>query len=797
MQRRKLIKSTLPQRAAQSGARLTDLTTQDYQATPGTQPGLPEAYANAWSRGLFAPGAPVTPLITDDEQPRIFDYASGINLYFTPRGGYDLLPFPTLRQFARLCEEINIVKEAIKRETRALDWDIVPIDDKDNTDYSSEIARLRAWWESPDGLCGFDQWQNMLMEEMLVLDAAAIWFGNNGKRDVAYIFDGSIIRPLLDERGMTPDPPVPAYVSYIKGRNWQWFTSDRLIYRPFNAAANSPYGMSPTEFFVLRVNEAIRRKMSAASYWDSTNIPEMLAGLPETWTTQQIEEFQAYWDALLTGDIDKLRRMKFLPAKAGTLPVHEVRRPTENSQADEWMLRLACWCFGILPSEIGLVTGSKGLGGKGFLEGQENAEFRFGFGPVVKYLQSLYTQMTRRLTNQPLKWMFTDIGPQEDRTSEFALQQAKLFAGAIDINVIRQAEGQEPIPDAQPFIVVGNQITLLKDLFNPKTPAQPNPFGGAGATAQNEQPPAKATGVTVSEQPPEVLKVALGEWREKVKRRMADGKPALCDPPQHVKALIPQGAIDHVRQHLTNDANALGVFSEPFLAKAAGAKHATAQRDQIEASLRQKLAATLKDLPQDSYDPDSIISASDSYWQEFKTALIEALGPELASGYLLGVDEARINPLFQPSTSVSVDWTLVNNSAVQAARDHTLKLSGELTENTVSGVQDAVTNWIEQGGALSDLTDAINELIDDPVRAETIAQTESTRAFAAGNKTAWRAAGVPQFTFHTVEDSIVCTICEANDGQVFDMDDADNTPPIHVRCRCYIQPMTEEGDNGE
>jgi hypothetical protein len=473
--------------------------------------GLAEAYAGTWgANGVFTPGIPLPPFSSADEKPRVFDYQSGINLYLTPRTGYGLMPFAQLKNFSDMSDAVRIVIEAVKREIRSLDWDIQNADPTDNADYSSDIEQLRAFWRKPDGFTEFDGWCNAVLEDMLVYDAVSLWLDQDGSGNVLAVeqIDGSTIRPLLDARGRIPRAPVPAYMQMIKGRNWQWFSADRLLYRPFNTSASSPYGRSPIEFLILRINESLRRQNAATTYWDTTNVPEAFAFLPADWTTDQISQFQDYIDGILAGNVEKLRRIKFLPSPGSGQPVYEFRRPdAEASNAfDEFMLRMTCYAFGFLPSELGLVPG-EGLGGAGFMAGQENSMYRFGIGPITQYLQNLFTGIVQRQTKSPLVWRFVNIGPQEDKTAAASLMQMQLQNGVIDINTWRAKEGQPAIPNAKPFIVIAGMPVMLEDLFKPGQPAtsQDDAIDQAGQPVEIE---AESTPADKPESKPEVNPVA-------------------------------------------------------------------------------------------------------------------------------------------------------------------------------------------------------------------------------------------------------------------------------------------------
>jgi hypothetical protein len=566
---------------------MTDNTLTTTSGEPNTSltpsQAMAQAYAGTWgANGLFVPGTPMQPIVADDEKPRVFDYPIGINLYLTPRTGYGLLPFSMLRNFANSCDAVRIVIEAIKREIRAMEWDIILDEnsDDDDTDYTDEITRLREFWKTPDGATEFDAWCNSVLDDLLVVDAVSLWTDVDGTSTIVGVeqIDGTTIRPLLDQRGRTPRAPIPAYMQAVKGMNWQWFSADRLLYRPFNTSAGSPYGMSPIEFLLLRINETLRRQYAQTTYWDTTNIPEAFAFLPAEWSPDQIEGFQTYIDNMLAGNVGKLRRLKFLPSPGSGTPVHEFRRPDAQQSIiyDEWMMRMTCWAFGFLPSELGLMAG-RGLGGKGFSEGQENSLFRFGIGPLVQYLQNLFSGIVKRQTKAPLVWRFKNVGPEEDKKAEFDLDDARLRSGVVDINVLRAKAGQELVPNAKPFIVIGTQAILLQDLFADKPAPIALPTLPAGSGPQDAIPPTLgAPGQTQAPTPTAApsapadkpaakadhaqLALALDHWREKARRRLGDGKAPDCEPPALSKSIIPEPLQSAIRSALVGAKTATDII---------------------------------------------------------------------------------------------------------------------------------------------------------------------------------------------------------------------------------------------
>lgn len=200
-------------------------------------------------------------------------------------------------------------------------------------------------------------------------------------------------------------------------------------------------------------------------------------------------------------------------------------------------------------------------------------------------------------------------------------------------------------------------------------------------------------------------------------------------------------------------------------------------------------------------------------WGKFADRGRETLTPLVIAAVLHGIKEARTDERFGALDSfvnkldkkkakrkpVKVDWSLVNRDAETFARDYAYDLITGITETTVADTQAAISRWIEAGNALDDLKQSLTTIFASPARAEMIAQTESTRAFAEGNTRAWVAAKVPARRWFTVRDGDVCEICDPLHGKVVPLGkpfksidgDIDN-PPAHPRCRCYVQPAFED-----
>lgn len=137
-----------------------------------------------------------------------------------------------------------------------------------------------------------------------------------------------------------------------------------------------------------------------------------------------------------------------------------------------------------------------------------------------------------------------------------------------------------------------------------------------------------------------------------------------------------------------------------------------------------------------------------------------------------------------------VDLNLLNEAAHAYAQQHTFELVSGVTETSQKVLQAQFSEWIASGEPLPKLVDALAPMFG-PVRADMIASTEITRAYANSNIMAWREYGADGQRWQTAVDDIVCEQCGPLHGQEYRLGDSEHTPPIHPRCRCWLQPVVK------
>ena len=143
-------------------------------------------------------------------------------------------------------------------------------------------------------------------------------------------------------------------------------------------------------------------------------------------------------------------------------------------------------------------------------------------------------------------------------------------------------------------------------------------------------------------------------------------------------------------------------------------------------------------------------------------------------GQLSGVTQQLVGMSIteiQNALAAGADWALVNSEALAWAQQHAGEAITGIMQTTETATRQAVTNWIASGEELPALTKSLSQLPGAPYsksRAELIATTEVTKAYAEANNRIFESVGIPPAIF---------------------------LPPLHPRCRC-VQRAASLG-NGE
>lgn len=181
---------------------------------------------------------------------------------------------------------------------------------------------------------------------------------------------------------------------------------------------------------------------------------------------------------------------------------------------------------------------------------------------------------------------------------------------------------------------------------------------------------------------------------------------------------------------------------------------------------------------------------SDEFWKQIEEEMWDEIAVVVVSIILAGIDGGAA--LLPSSAQSIIKFDTLYSAVREYAEEYRFNLIRGINDTTRVQTIAAIDEWLDSGKPLSKLEDALVPIFGES-RAEKIAVTETTRLFARGNQAAWESTGlVSSVTWMTANDDRVCDVCDGLDGSIIGVGDIDAMPPLHVNCRCYLQPVFDD-----
>lgn len=442
----------------------------------------------------FGPGQPLQPVAQEQAQGRAFDFPVNVNVTTTPRNTENVT-FAQMRQLADSYDLLRLIIETRKDQMTALQWSIKPR--KEGAQPDARCDKIAAFLKFPDQEHDWATWLRMVLEEMLVIDAATIYPRQTVGGDLYALetIDGGSIKRVLDETGRTPMPPEVAYQQILKGLPAVDYSRDELIYKPRNPRANRVYGYSPVEQIIMTVNIAMRRQLHQLQFYTEGNVPEALIGVPPEWNPDQIKNFQDYWDALLEGNTAARRHAKFVP---GGLNVTMLKADALKDEFDDWLARVVCYAFSVEPTPF--IKGTN----RATAQTTRAQALTEGLVPTMGWVKSLMDYIiAKNFGAADLQFDF-DQADDVDALTQAQIDQIYVVAKVKTPNEVRDGLGLDPMTP--------EQLDELKALAPPPPVAPGAPLAddkdNPNSRQQNDVAPTEKAAVHhhhITVQPPEVL----------------------------------------------------------------------------------------------------------------------------------------------------------------------------------------------------------------------------------------------------------------------------------------------------
>jgi SPP1 gp7 family putative phage head morphogenesis protein len=849
-----------------------------------------DTFPYPYGPGVAAQPAALDPVRRDTgrPEPRIFEYDVSWNL---PDAGnrHRLVPWKTLRDAAdniplfRRCIEIR------KNETVSTEWDIAltkravqaaqrskpgttraQAEEDLREQLDPQIDRILSFWKTPDQSNGytFAEWLGQLLEEHYVLDAIAIYprYTFGGDLYSLELLDGSTVKPLLDHRGGRPTPPFPAYQQVLHGFPRGEFTADtnhgdngqdidggypadQLIYIRRAVRTWTPYGYSAVEQALNDGDLYMRRYQWLKSEYTEGVMPSGWirheSGAQTSWTPQQLLEYERDFNDFYAGSTANRRRFRILPPglePSDSPDAAEKYKP----EYDLHLIKLLASHFDVSISELGF-TEAKGLGSSGYHEGQSDVQDRKARLPMLRWLSSILTDISRQHLGMPEELEFRFLGLEnEDEAAADEVAGARVGEARMTINEDRDRLGlpRYDFPEADmPFIRTSRGIVFIDGASKLTPPGEvidqvtgapirdedsdgvlDAPHGPDTDTGDTTDAPAATVGDVAQDPEREAaVKAERAAFRRWAAKRSTNARPFECAV--LTKADAPDFA-DDPRIIFAKPDQQTGGESGPKRAAPGTAtwpgwgpdleavdywvpRIRTALRGTLDTdTIARQWAAThplTKAAPaQQQSDGEQPPEDSDALaWLTaagVATALTSALAflPALhLDGWTIGHRAARtILDGRQPHDQ----WRPGHSSpppggapALQALTDRAGTLIRGIVGSRLRRLARILSGARRRGDTTQALATALRDTLGDPTWAQSVATTEISRASAAGAIDTYQSAGIRRIAWLTEPDTRVCPTCVGNAdagpvpiGTAFPSGDL--APPAHPSCRCSTLP---------
>jgi len=375
-----------------------------------------------------------------------------------------------VRSFAKSCW-VQMVINTFKKQISSTDWDILPVDANDETDYDNDIEFIKDFLndinsehETVLDLC------SMAVTDMGEIDAS-VWTKVFLAKDYE-IKEMPIIDDLGNIKGVEPrviPKPLgmrdlvqirPADAStFLKQIDvyrrlqgyYQYsfknprkspvrFEPEEVIYLMMNKRSYSIYGFSPVQSVQQVLELLIQSTRWNKDFYKNNAIPDGIIGL-ENANPDSMKQFKHSWDNQFKG---KPHKLLYTNAKTNFTQLVKNGRDMEWLDGQKWYFHLVFGIFGVSPAEAGFYEDVN----RSAQEGQERVTVKNAIKPYFKVLETAITNniIAELLkTEKPyLKFVFKPKDHQKEEI-EFKQNMEELKNGTLTINEYRRMNGRDEV----------------------------------------------------------------------------------------------------------------------------------------------------------------------------------------------------------------------------------------------------------------------------------------------------------------------------------------------------------------
>lgn len=673
---------------------------------------------------------------------------------------------------------VQMVLNTFKNQIYTTEWDIVVEEEEDDTDYTEDIKKIKAFLKkcNKNNQC-IEDVNSESLTDVAVLDAGVwnmIYSSNsytvgdvpiyNAWGKVESVEQGLVLKEF-GQRELTAIKSVDGSTMLKQvdiHKNllgfWQYsfkhprqnptrFHNDEIVYMMMNPLSYSVYGFSKVQAIQQVLELLIQGTRYNKDIFTNNAIPDMLVSLPRLSDTN-LKKLKRKWNNSYKGKPHQLGFINWAIDQVHKLV--ESNRDLEWLDGQKWYFKLVFGVFGVSPTEAGFFENSN----KSNDDGQERVTVRNALKPYFKLFENTINTriipeiLQKEITGLKFKFITKDHVREK---IEFEQNVKEMELGALTINDYRKSKGLEPYewgdePLRRPF----NEDSFMN-------------FGESnlpvGNTDENNSP----------------------------KEEKSTSKVQGSHDADYTPSIVKGNSFDN---HLVSEATG---YSE-FLLKTFNyfEKQALSAADKlyIEKSLKEDVNKQIGDFLKNLFN--SINTAS------FSLAVKKFIKMDLISGLNQAEKELNVDIGFTESYEYKL-----NKLHAQQIEGYTINgkkwfgikgVTKELQSKIIQTVQEGVKN----DNSLKEIKEGIKDVFGgfSDWRANMIGRTETNRILASGKLLGYKESQIKgKKVWKSAIDDRTSPICKRLNGQKKWLDDdfidpetnkAYQHPPSHPHCRSTI-----------
>lgn len=470
------------------------------------------------------------------------------------------------------------------------------------------------------------------------------------------------------------------------------------------------------------------------------------------------------------------------------MTVDELALPQMNERSESRI----CAVMRVPPILVGAQVGLE----RSTFSNYEEARKAFWEDTLMPVYNNILTELNRGLVPEfggdiKLVWDFDEVPALTENANDRSQRAvAELQSGGITVNMFLKQVGEDEIGEPGDVFLRQSSVQMIPadaTVDDLRAQAQEDALAARQAFEQsnnnNQQGDQGDNETDTKPAPSSKYMRRIGE--KAVSPDLASPNPAASEPTQGAAA---QAALK-ARQR--KEAANLKVIQQVL----------TAQKTRAVNDLVVKNTSILESATEDTSldwvnDPEWWTNEDDGLFASLVNRLLGTA--QSAARYAVDIlkEAAQLRIEIDPAThpAFNINLSTVDREVYDWAKSYTYEMVRGVNLTTRKELQKAISDWIKSdSNDINDLKRAIAPIFNEN-RASAIAITETTRAYTEGYVTAWKAAGnITMYEVYTAGDQDVDEECIAASVEgPYPLHDRIHRPPLHIGCRCGIQPIESQ-----